>query len=251
MNLENMQQNHESDKMAFLTKNQGEKNALKEEFFANNHLDTGKGPDGKSKVLTQNGKPIVRSGKENAPQKMARMNFESQQKTQMFARHASEKTQFVQQQKGQLLTFLDGNKFQLHNPGIQGELQKIIADSQKKAIGIQERHELEFAKVDLPPVKEMANKVEADQQKYRDMIRKQMEEQKNSPGAMKLADYQQDLVTLLDSKRAEAREQKRAELFLRDPRKMLKNPPRQDLAAVLPMNMVIALEQFGINDLPA
>lgn len=249
--FEQIQQQHEGERMTFLNKMQNDKAKMKEEFFAKNHCETKEGPDGKSKVVTKNGKPVMQPGKESAPQKSVRLSYEATQKAEMFAKHAGKKQEFVQQQKGQITQFLDGNKFQLHNPGIQGELQKTIADAQKKSIKLQDEHEEEYYKMDLPPVKGMEGKIDKDLEKYREMQAKQMEEQENSPQARELADYQQDLVALLDAKRAEARDRRKSEMFLRDPRKMLANPPRQDIAVVLPMNMVAALEQFGINDLPS
>jgi len=249
--FEQIQQQHEGERMTFLNKMQENKAKMKEEFFAKNHFEAKEGQDGKLRVVTRQGKPVVRPGKETPPQKTARLNYEVTQKAEMFAKHAGEKQEFVQHQKAQITQFLDGNKFQLHHPTIQGELQKLIADGQKKSIKIQEKHEEEFYKGDIPPIKEMEAKIDQDLEKYRELQAKQMEEQENSPYARELADYQQDLVALLDAKRAEAREKRKSEMFLKDPRKMLANPPRQDIATVLPMNMVVALEQFGITDLPS
>ena len=236
--------------MAFLDQFHQERNQMKEEFFKKNHYLTQKGPNGKEQVVLKNGKPVIVLGKETPAQKVARHSFEATQKAQMFARHAAEKQQFVATQKQQLMTFLDSNKFQLHNPAVQGELSKLIMESKKKALNLQREHEEEFYKIDLP-LKEMHQKVEEKLAAYRRLEEEHRRREENSPEAKILAEYQQDLVALLDAKRAEARERKKAEMFLQDPRKMLKNPPKQDLATVLPMNLVVALEAFGINQLPA
>lgn len=250
--FEQIQQKHEGERMTFLNKMQNERAEMKEQFFAKNHYETKPGPDGKPRVVCDaQGKPIIKPGPEDSSQKMARQTFEVTQKAEMFAKHASEKQEFIQTQKTEMVTFLDANKFQLHNPGIQGELQRVVMDSQKKGLKLQEKHEEEFYKIDIPPVDEMYAKVEQDLAQYREMQTAQMEIEENSPEARELAAYQQDLVALLDAKREEAREQKKAELFLQDPRKFIKNPSREDLATVLPMNLVAALEQFGITELPA
>ena len=250
-NFEQLQNKQEGERMTFLNQLQSDKAEMKEEFFSKNHYDTKQGPNGKAQVAMKDGKPVIRQGAENPQQKVARQTFENSQKSQMFTQHAAEKNEFVNQQKGQLTTFLDGNKFQLHNPGIQGELQKMVANGQKKALKIQEKHEREFYKADIPPVGEMQEKMDKKLDKYEELLAKQMEEQEHSPAANQLKNYQQDLVSLLDAKRAEAREQKRSEMFLMDPRKMMMNPPKQDMVTVLPMNLVVALEQYGINQLPA
>ncbi len=248
--FEQLQNKQETERMTFLNKFQGEKAEIKDDFFSKNHYETKQGPDGKPQVAMKDGKPVVQKGPEDPQQKVARQSFETTTKADMFAKHHGEKTEFVQQQKGEIMTFLDGNKFQLHNPGIQGELQKLVADGQKKALDIQNKHEKEFYKADLPPVDEVHEKVDKDLEQYRQLQQKQMEEQANSPAAKEMQNYQQDLVALLDAKREEARDQKRSEMFLMDPRKMMMNPPKEDMVTVLPMNLVVALEQYGITSLP-
>ena len=248
--FEQLQNKQETERMTFLNKLQSDKAEIKDDFFAKNHYETKQGEDGKQRVAMKDGKPIVQKGPENPQQKVARQSFEATTKAEMFAKHHGEKTEFVQQQKGQIMTFLDGNKFQLHNPGIQGELQKLVADGQKKALDVQDKHEREFYKVDLPPVDEVHEKVDKDLDQYRQLQQKQMEEQEKSPASRELQNYQADLVALLDAKREEARDQKRSEMFLMDPRKMMMNPPKEDMVTVLPMNLVVALEQYGINSLP-
>lgn len=250
--FEGMQQKHEGEKTNLLNKFTNDLKQTKEDFFSKNHYETKAGPDGKELLsLDKQGKPVVKEGPETPPQRVARENHEVTQKAEMFTKHAAEKKEFVQEQKAQLTTFLDSNKFQLENPGVQGELQKLILDGQKKAVKLQDRHEAEFFKVDLPEVAEIQEKAESGNKELKDLQAKQMKEQDNSKEAQDLAAYQQDLVALLDAKRAEAREMRKSELFLMDPRKMMKNPPRQDISTVLPMNIVASLEQFGITELPS
>lgn len=245
-----MQQQHDAERTAFLKHFQGELNQAKEEFFAKNHYKTEKGPDGKYRVALKNGKPVVQKGKETTAYRVARQSFEATTKAEMFARHYAEKQQFVKTQKQQLMTFLDGNKFQLANPGVQSELSKLIMESKKKALNLQREHEEEFYKIDLPSEK-MVAMVDEKMEQYRQLEREQMMKEENSPQARELAAYQQDLVALLDAKRAEAREKKKSEMFLRDPRKVIREGPKVDLASVLPMNLVSALEEFDITELPA
>jgi hypothetical protein len=250
--FESMQTKHEGEKTALLNKFTNELKQAKEDFFSKNHYDTKAGADGKEQLaLDKQGKPVVKEGPETPPQRVARETHEVAQKSEMFTKHAEEKHEFVKDQKTQLTTFLDTNKFQLDNPGIQGELQKMIIDGQKKGAKLQDKHESEFFKVDLPEVGEIQEKAENGNKEFKELQAKQMKEQANSREARDLSNYQNDLVALLDAKRAEARETRKSELFLVDPRKFMKNPPRQDISTVLPMNFVAALEQFGINELPS
>jgi hypothetical protein len=241
----------EGERVSFLNDMNHEKNQMKDDFYKDNHMKTEKGSDGKSLIaMEENGKAIFSKGAETQEHKQTREAFENGQKTEMFSRHLGEKNQFVEQQKQQFSTFLDSNKFQLQNPGIQNELQRMIADGQKKALKLQDKHEEEFYKIDLPTEK-MKEKMGDKLQEYKDLREEHENKQKESPEGIKLAKYQQDLVALLDEKRAEAREKKKEEMFLQDPRKTMKNPPKQELASVFPMNVVTSLEAFGITDLPA
>jgi hypothetical protein len=246
-----MMENHENERSAFLNQFQQKKNEVKEEFFAKNHYKTEPDADGKQNVALKDGKPLVESGKENSVQHTARQNYEVTSKAEMFARHADEKQTLVQDQKQHLMSFLDANKFQLANPGVQGELSKLLVDSQKKALKMQEDHEEEFYKIDLPAA-EMTAFVDLNLREYREMEQMHHEIEENSYEAKQLADYQQDLVVFLDARRAEAREQKKADMFLIDPRKFMKGETKTtDLASVLPMNLTAALEAFDIHSLPA
>ncbi|MFP4497864.1 MAG: hypothetical protein ACLFQV_06585 [Vulcanimicrobiota bacterium] len=245
-----MQQENEGQRESFMTKFTQNRETMKEEFFAKNHYETQQDSKGRLKVLMQNGKPVLAKGRENPTQQNARLGYEATTKAEMFTRHNSENRSFVQENKQQLLTFLDSNKFQLANPGIQGELSKIIMDTKKKALKLQDNHEEEFYKIDLP-VKEMHDKVDSQLAEYREMRQKHLEQEENSPEARELATYQQDLVALLDAKREEAREKKKSEMFLKDPSQWMQAKPDKDPASVLPMNLVAALEEFEINELPA
>jgi hypothetical protein len=242
---------HENERAAYLNKFQQQKTEMKEEFFAKNHYKTEADSKGEQKVALRDGKPFVEDGKENAIHRTARQNYEVTTKAEMFAKHADEKQTLVQEQKQHLLTFLDANKFQLANPAVQDELSKMLVDSQKKALKMQEGHEEEFHKIDLPTA-EMVAVVDQNLQEYRELEQKHQEIENNSYEAKQLADYQQDLVALLDAKRAEAREQQKSEMFLMDPRKFMKGetkPP--DIASVLPMNLTVALDAFDIHTLPS
>jgi hypothetical protein len=242
---------NENERTAYLNKFQQKKNEVKEEFFSKNHYKTEADDQGKHRVALRDGKPTVEQGKEMPEQRSARTNYELTTKAEMFTKHANEKQTLVQEQKQHLMTFLDSNKFQLANPGVQGELSKLVVDSQKKALKMQEDHEEEFYKIDLP-VKEMQAMVDENMLEYRQMKQKHEEIENNSNEAKQLANYQQDLVAFLDAKRAEVREQQKADMFLMDPRKFMKGETKTpDLASVLPMNLTVALDAFDIHSLPA
>jgi len=246
--FEQLQNRHEGERTAFLQQFKQELSEKKEEFFAKNHYETKKTPEGKEEVVLHDGKPKVEKGPENAAQRVARQAYEMALKSEMFKAHNEEKQQFVKEQKQQLMTFLEDNKFQLTSQGVQNELAKLIMEGQKKALKLQDDHEEEYYKLDLP-TNEMKQLVDERMGQYKQMKQQQAWTEENSPQARKLAQYQLDLVALLDAKRAEVRDEKRKELFLLDKKHMMEGPPKQDLVTVLPMNMVAALELYDIVDI--
>jgi hypothetical protein len=226
---------------------------MKSEFFAEHHYETEKGPDGKAKVLTDaNGQPTVAKGPESGDSKLARMDFESSKKSAQHEEHCDRREKFVSGEKQKFTEFLTQNRDQLNNPTIHGELQRMVVDSKKKALQLQQNQEDERWRVDMPPSEKIAHRLNQGINDLHTMDQEHMKSEEESPDAKELMNHDQKVAAILGQRRDEAREEKRKEEnFLMDPRKMMANRTNsengtRDVGDCLPGYLTSSMYELGI-----
>jgi hypothetical protein len=250
-NLQKLQQEHYQQRQAFTENLQQQLAQMKEEFFAENHYQTKPGPDGKPQVaLNDQGKPIIEKGPENAEQRVAREQFESARKQELGDRQAAQKDSFLKQEKQNIQQFLAQNHNNLADPSVQAQLQQMVAATQKRALGLQNKHEDERWKVDLP-TEEMVAFVDGQMDQFRQMQEEQAAREEASPDMRALMEHQQQVAAILAEQKDIARRQQEDDSFLLDPRKRmaaLQQPREVDLGRVLPGYLANSLYNMGIYD---
>lgn len=251
-NVQQMQMGHVQERQEATQRLQKEVADMKKEFFGSNHYQTKPGADGKPQVATnEQGQPLLGKGAENADQKLARLQFDNARKTELADRQADQREKFVTSERTSVKEFLAQNKEQLANPYVQGELQKMVVDTKKKALQIAQNHEDERWKVDLPPVAEMAAKVEGGLQQVREMDAQHLQAEENSPDMKALMEHDQQVAAILTEQKDLAQSSKPDEEFLKDPRKQMAAAATQtkvtrDVGEVLPGYLTTALYDLGV-----
>lgn len=247
-NLQQMQQGHAAQRQAQTDAMKHQLAQMKDKFFAENHYETAEGPDGKPQVLTgQDGRPQVAKGPETPQQKLVREEFEGGKRQQLAETQDLQKDAFLGKEKQDVQKFLAQHQDNLTSPQVQAELTRMMLDTQKRAFGLQQQHEDERWKVDLPPSEEIAAAVEADLADLRQMEREQAAKEEQSPDMLALMQHEQDVAVLLGEQKQVAQLQKQEENFLMDPRKaMASASPPVDLGEVLPSYLSNSLYNMGI-----
>ncbi|NDD28198.1 MAG: hypothetical protein EB084_08025 [Proteobacteria bacterium] len=249
--LGQMQQDHAAERMGFMDETKDSLRDMKDGFFGFNHLETteekpAEGPPRQAVALDSQGKPQVKPGPETKAQRVAREEFETTSKAKLEEKHESQRETLVKSERENVQAFLENNKADLGNPAVQGELQKMIMLSHKKAQAMGRQQEEEMLKSDLysPEQLEVAD---AKLGQMRSMEERHAELEDNSPEAQELLGHQQDLAELLRQKRDEAKQAKLEEAFLKGPPRF--TPPSEkavDVAEVLPPYLSNALYNLGI-----
>lgn len=247
-NLQQMQQGHAAQRQAQTDAMKNQVAQMKDRFFAENHYETAEGPDGKQHVQTdQEGRPQVAKGPETPQQKLVREEFDAGRRQQLSERQDVQKDAFLGKEKQDVQKFLAQHQDNLTSPQVQAELTRMMLDTQKRAFGLQQQHEDERWKVDLPPSEEMALAIEADLAELRQMEREQAAREEQSPDMLALMQHEQDVAILLGEQKQVAQRQRLEENFLMDPRKaMASASPPVDFGEVLPSYLSNSLYNMGI-----
>lgn len=247
-NLQQMQQQHGQQRQAFTDQLKQQVAQAKEQFFAENHYETADGPDGKPKVqVGEDGQPQVRQGAENPTQKVAREEYEGGKRQQLADQQTTQKDAFLNKERQDVQRFLADNQNNLANPQVQAELTRMVVGTQKRAFGLQQQHEDERWKVDLPPHEETVAMVDDNLAQLRQMEKDHAKAEEQSQDMQSIMDHEQKVAALLGEQKMVAQQQKAEEAFLKDPRQAfaaLQAPP--DFAEVLPSYLTNALYNMGI-----
>lgn len=249
--LGQMQSENTTERTAFMDETKDSLRDMKDGFFSFNHLETTEeqGPDGQAHIQVardDQGKPQVKPGPETQQQRVAREEFEGDNRSKLEEKHESQRESFTQSERDNVQTFLANNKPDLGNPAVQGELQKMIMLSHKKAQAMGRQQEEELIKSDLY-TQEQIEVADAKLGQKREMEERHAELEDNSPEAQELLGHQQDLAELLRQKRDEVQREKLEQAFLNGPPRF--GPPSKkevDVADVLPPYLSNALYNMGI-----
>lgn len=246
--LQQLQQGHAQERQAFTDQMKQNLAQMKDQFFAENHYETQPGPDGKPQVMTgEDGQPLVAKGPENPDQKVAREDFDASRRQQLGEKQDVQKDTFLNKEKQDIQKFLAHNQDNLSNPQVQAELTRMVVSTQKRAFGMQQQHEDERWKADLPPSEEIAAAVDGDLAKLRQMEKEQARNEEQSPDMRALLQHEQDVAILLSEQKEVAQKQKSDESWLMDPRKaMAATKAPVDLGEVLPSYLTNALFNMDI-----
>lgn len=252
-NLQRMQEEHQMQRNQFGANLRQQVDDMKQEFFANNHYETRPGPDGKPQVaLNEHGQPNVQKGPETAEHREARQAFEGDKRAALTQRQTAEKDSFLQDQRQNVQQFLAQNGAALENPAVQAQLQQLIVTTQKKAFQLQQNHEDERWKDDLPPDSEIAATVDNGLAQMRTMEQQQAQAEESSKDMKEMMEHEQTLAAMLGEQKELARSQKEDNSFLQDPRKMMASAGQvnPDFSQVLPGYLTNALYNMEIYEIP-
>lgn len=248
-NLQKMQMNHLGERNQMQQNLQQELGSMKEQFFKENHYETRFGSQGKPEVvLKDDGQPQVQKGPEGPEQRLAREGYESSKKAELANKHADQQETFTKKETQNMKQFLAQNANALGDPVRQGELQKMIVESKKKALKLQQDQEDERWKVDLPPSVEIHQKADEALAQFREMEERHAMAEENSEDVQALMAYDQKVAAVLAEKKEEIRAQRQQDNFLMDPRKMMAQvaAPPADFSQQLPGYLTNALFEMGI-----
>lgn len=251
-NLQEMQMGHLDARQAFTDQLSNDLQSAKTAFFETNHYDTKLGADGRHEVAqNEEGKPNVKDGKENGDQKLARMTFEGQKKAELTDKHTAQKETFISKERENFKEFLAMNRDQLQNPAIQGELQRLVVNTKKKSLELQQNQEDERWRVDMPPSEEIAMRLDTGLKQLRQLDQKHLQAEEDSPDAKALAEHDQQVAAILYDKRRDAQQEKNNDNeFMMDPRKMMavaqqRRQPK-DVGEALPSYLTNAMYELGV-----
>ncbi|MBI2252192.1 MAG: hypothetical protein HYU63_05575 [Armatimonadetes bacterium] len=215
---------------------------MKENFFKENHYEAKTNQKGETELaLNEKGKPIIKQGGEEIPQKVARLKYEDLLKKDIFQEQQIEKENFLKQERQNIIVFLETNKNNLKDPSIQNELQKMVILTQKKAQKLKRAQETESAGVDLPSeeMKEFLKEKAEDIYKLED---EQILKQVNSKEGQVLKEYQEKLAKALTQRKEKLQVNILEEKLLKKPQFSAKG----DLSDLLPPYLSDILAQMEI-----
>ncbi len=251
--LQQMQRGNYAERMGLESQMRKDFGQMKDNFFKENHYETNFGSQGKGEVVKdQQGRPKVAKGPETPQHRAARQSFESQQRTQLGAKHSQQTEQFMKSESSKVRSFLGEHAAMLGDPVVQGELQKMVVSGKKRALKIQQDQDDERWKVDMPPTDEVQGAVQLGLNDLRQMEQRHMEAEENSPDHQALLDYQHEFAQVAAREKGKIQTEKQSENFLMDPRKMMAmasappKPPRFD--EVLPGYLTEQVFQLGIYE---
>ena len=246
--LKQLQQENASERQALLEDTKQQILTKKADLFAEKHLETETTPEGKQKVVVDDeGRPVVKEGPETPPQREARETFEGEKRQEIEEKHVAQREDLVQTEKQDISAFLQENKPDLSNPAVQGELQKMILQSHKKALQLNRDQDAETLRADLYDDEQKAV-ADSGLKALHQLEDKHAREEDESPHAQQLLSHHEDIAEVLRQRREEVREQQQSELFLKG-RPNFNRAPAQaetDVAQVLPPHLSNALYQLGI-----
>lgn len=247
--LAEQQQTNTEERQSLVASTRDEMREMKDSFFESRHLETEERNGKQEVVCREDGKPVVAKGPETKEQRVARETFEADKREQTSTRHEEQRQAFVQGEKEDVQAFLQQNKPDLGNPAVQQELQKMVMQSQKKALDLTRKQLDEDLKLDAYSEEQVAL-VDSKMDDLRQMEERHALEEDNSDEAKELLGYQQDLAEMLRQKREEAKEQNMQEMFLKGPPRFNQSnqatEKETDVAEVLPPYLSNALYNMGI-----
>lgn len=250
-NLQDMQMNQAQKRTNCCQQLQNDLQDMKTQFFQENHLQTEVGPDGKPKVkCDDNGQPLVGKGPETAEGRLARTEFEGKRKSELTDQQCNTRDKFMKEEKQKFSEFLTQNREHLHNPAVHGELQKMVVDSKKKALNIQQSQEDERWRVDMPPDEKIAHRLNQGINDLHTMDKEHVKAEQDSPDAKELMEYDKKIAAIFGEKRDQARQEKEQDNFLMDPRKMMAQRASsvgpKDVGEHLPGYLTASMYEMGI-----
>jgi hypothetical protein len=246
--LTTLQQQNAQERNDLISDTKQELADKKQALFEEHHLETKVTPQGKHEVVVDDqGKPKLQKGPEAPHQREARETFEADTKTQIDEKHATQRQDFVQEQKHEMTQFLQENKPDLGNPAVQGELQKMVMQSHKKALLLGREQDAEHLKAGLYTA-DQHETADAGLAALHQLEDKHAQQEDSSPAAQQLLAHHQDTAEVLRQRRDEARQEEQANLFLKGRPNFAASPANQetDVAKVLPAHLSNALYQLGI-----
>ena len=250
-NLQDMQMGHMDARTNFTAELDNDLQSAKTAFFQDNHYETELGAEGRHQVaLGEEGKPNVKYGSENQDQKLARLGFEGEKKSELNDKHATQKEQFINKEKENFKEFLAMNRDKLENPYVHGELQKMVVATKKKSLDLQQNQEDERWRVDMPPSEEIAAKLDSGLQKLHAMDRDHLAAEENSEDAKALIEHDEKVAGILYDHKKRAQDEKAEDNFALDPRKMMamaqqRREPK-DVGKSLPSYLTNAMYELGV-----
>ena len=219
---------------------------MKEKFFESYSYKTEKGEDGKPRVAKdEQGRPQLQQGKETFEQRIARQDHEASVSKSYSEYYNGVKENFLANEKQQIMQFLQNHRNELNNPTVQQELQKMLAESEKKAQKLKREIDSQMLELDLPD--EEMRKFAREEKKKLDKMEddhKKMED--SSAEAHELIMYQDQMNALALEEKKKLKEASNDEVFLRKPEDFLKPPAPPTLSELLPPYLVSALYNMGI-----
>lgn len=250
-NLQNMQLGHMDARQAFSEQLDQDLQTAKTAFFQDNHYETQLGDDGRHKVAqNEQGQPNVKQGAENQDQKLARLSYEGERKSELNEKQSAQKEQFINKERENFKEFLAQNRERLENPYVHNELQKMVVATKKKSLELQQNHEDERWRVDMPPDEKIAAQLDSGLQKLHQMDQEHVAAEENSEDAKVLMEHDQKVAGILYEHKRNAQQERSEDNFTLDPRKMMavaqqRKQPR-DVGEALPSYLTNALYDLGV-----
>ncbi len=219
---------------------------MKEKFFESYSYKTEQGADGKPKlVYDAQGRPTLMNGKEQFQQRIARQEHEATTKQAYSDYHSSVKESFLNGEKHQVQSFLQAHRHELGNPAVQQELQKMLAESEKKGLKLKRELDDQMWELDLPS-EEMRDVAKKEAKKLRQMEDEHKKMEDSSAEAHELIMYQEEMNALAIEEKQKLQFSEKDEAFLQGANSMLKPPAPPSLAELLPPYLVNSLYSMGI-----
>jgi len=250
-NLQNMQLGHMDARQAFSEQLDQDLQTAKTAFFQDNHYETQLGEDGRHKVAqNETGQPNVKQGAENQDQKLARLSYEGERKSELNEKQSAQKEQFINKERENFKEFLAQNRERLENPYVHNELQKMVVATKKKSLELQQNQEDERWRVDMPPDEKIAAQLDSGLQKLHQMDQEHVAAEENSEDAKVLMEHDQKVAGILYEHKRNAQQERSEDNFTLDPRKMMavaqqRKQPR-DVGEALPSYLTNALYDLGV-----
>jgi len=235
------------ERMSFTNQYRAELEQRREDFFTKFHYAERRPPEQPDKAevaLDRNGRPMVEDGPETLAQQQLRTQYESSRKQELVEQHQAQREDFVSNERQQLQSFLQAHQYELANPAVQAELQRLITLSQKRLLGLERDQDVEYDAVGLP-TEEMRSFLVEKTDELRAMEERHEEEENNSPGSLALENYRQQATGALSEYRVEAQEMARIDSMFQRPQ--FNQPPQ--LNTILPDYLLGALGTFGIDSI--
>ena len=219
---------------------------MKEKFFENYSYKTEKGEDGKPRLAKdEQGRPQLQQGKETFEQRVARQQHEASVSKSYSEYYNGVKENFLANEKQQIMQFLQTHRNELNNPTIQQELQKMLAESEKKAQKLKREIDSNMLELDLPD-EEMRKFAREEKKKLYKMEDEHKKMEDSSAEAHELIMYQDQMNALAIEEKKKLKEASDDEVFIRKPEDLLKPPAPPSLSELLPPYLVSALYNMGI-----